>query len=382
MEQNTTQNMPIEQGWTQKMYKWYSDTIEKENGENCFDESYRQWAHAHGFYAESACSYNLTPQSIGEYLSDHDYLKVWPLNGWTRIWINDKLTLKYMLANTMFDKLMPEYYYYSTPQGLRPLVDNPYKSQGSDEDCFLRLLKEKGDFACKPCNGTTAIGFVRLSFKDGEFFFNHDKVSSEEIVAFIHTHPNYVFTEYLKPSKDFSRFSEQIHTLRIVTLNVEGQARIVGGYLRLPCHTNGEANYTVIDGSDTESFNLFVNVDFNTGRFEGAKKTFANRVEACSSHPDTGALIEGTIPSFDALREIVLSVANRFNTLEWLGFDIGITDKGPKCMEINSHPGIKYMQIFTPLLQDELLKSYFSQKLSEIEHLSKDELERRFRIPR
>lgn len=230
-----------------------------------------------------------------------------------------------MLANTEFDKLMPEYYYYSTPRGLRSLVDNPYKEASNDN--FIRLLIEKEDFASKPCNGTTAIGFVRLSYKGGEFSLNHQTVSKEEILQFVHTHPNYVFTEYIKPSPDFARYSKLIHTLRLVTLNENGVSRIIGGYLRLPCSNNGEANYKVLDGTDTGKFNVFVEVNFETGEYGNAKKTFINRVEPCAVHPDTGEQIKGRINNFEELKHTILSIADRFNTLEWLGFDIGVTDR-------------------------------------------------------
>lgn len=368
------------EGWTDKMYKWYCDTIEKEKTETCFDKDYLKWAHAHGFYAENACSYSLNEQNSSDYLSDFDYLKVWPLNGWTRIWVNDKMTLKYMLANTEFDKLMPKYYYYSTPKGLRSLVDNPF--QDSSEEHFIEVLKRVGEFACKPCNGTTAIGFVKLTYKDGAFYINSERVESADVIKFVNEHPNYVFTEYLRPSKDFVCYSDLIHTLRLVTLNEGSQARIIGGYLRLPCNNTGEANYSVLDGSDTEKYNLFVNIDINTGEYGNAVKTFANRIEPCIKHPDSGVEIKGIIKDYSKLKETVLSVANRFNTLEWLGFDIGVTDNGFKCMEINTHPGIKYMQIFKPLLSDDVLKDYFSRRLWEINQLSETEKKNRAKILR
>lgn len=362
------------------MFKWYSATIKKENEEKCFDRAYLEWAHANSFYAESACSYNLTLENISDYLSDYDYLKVWPLNGWTRIWVNDKLTLKYMLANTEYDKLMPKYYYYSMPQGLRSLVGNPYKD--ATDESFIRLLSEIGDFACKPCNGTTAIGFVRLSYCDGVFSLNHQTVTEEDVLEFVHTHPNYVFTEYIRPSSDFEHYSPLIHPLRLVTLNENGTSRIIGGYLRLPCENTGEANYTVLDGTDTGKFNIFAGVNFDSGEYGNAQKTFINRIEPCAIHPDTGVEITGRIDNYEELKRTVLSIANRFNTLEWLGFDIGVTDKGFKCMEINSHPGIKYMQIFKPLLSDGSLRDYLFRKLREIGQLTELEMKARYSIPR
>ena len=49
-----------------------------------------------------------------------------------------------------------------------------------------------------------------------------------------------------------------------------------------------------------------------------------------------------------------------------MGFDIGITEDGFKLMEINSHPGHVLPQIFHPLLENDVVKAYFKDKLSKI----------------
>lgn len=37
-----------------------------------------------------------------------------------------------MLAGTEYDALMPEYYFYSSSDGLRSLLDNPFKDEVAD----------------------------------------------------------------------------------------------------------------------------------------------------------------------------------------------------------------------------------------------------------
>lgn len=62
-----------------------------------------------------------------------------------------------------------------------------------------------------------------------------------------------------------------------------------------------------------------------------------------------------------------------------MGFDIGVTDKGFKCMEINSHPGIDYVQMYRPLFADLFTEKYFKSKIDKINSLSDvDKLKRRF----
>ena len=358
----------LKDGFSKKFADYYLNGVTNDNKGGCFDSAYVDWAHSHGFLAESACSYGLDNSNVNEYLSDYDYYKIWPLNGWTRIWVNDKLTLKMMLAGTEFGDIMPKYYYYSTPSGLRSLIDNPYQDGKVEE--FLHILSKVKEFACKPCNGTTAIGFVKMSYENGVYFINEKEVSKKEVVEFVASHPNYIYTEYIHPSEQFSLYSDQIHTLRIVTLNDKGNnPKIIGGYLRLPNKNNGEANYTVLDGTDINKYNLFVEMNVINGKFGNAKKTFVNRVESITQHPDTNEVISGVIPNYDNLKQMILGIAQRFNTLEWLGFDIGVTNNGFKCMEINTHPGIKYMQIFRSLYTDEITRDYFLRKVNEIDLL-------------
>ena len=89
-----------------------------------------------------------------------------------------------------------------------------------------------------------------------------------------------------------------------------------------------------MDGTNTNKFNLFVELNAEKGEYGNAKKTFINRIESVERHPDTNEIIEGAIPNYDNLKQTILGIAQRFNTLDWLGFDIGVTNNGFKCMEI------------------------------------------------
>ena len=123
-------------------------------------------------------------------------------------------------------------------------------------------------------------------------------------------------------------------------------------------------------------------VDFTTGAFGKAKKVYCNRCDEILVHPDSGITLDGYIEKIEELRETVIGISRRFSTLEWMGFDIGITDMGFKCMEINSHPGIKYMQIFEPLLNNKRVKKYIENKLQMISDYDSEQLLTRNNIPR
>ncbi len=369
----------VKDGMTYRFAEFFTDGQESEEKSLSLNQEYVRWAHSKGFDAASAYAYGLNESNIGLYLSEAEYYKIWPINCWAKIWVDDKLTLKYMLSNTKFNDFMPCYYYYSTKNGLRFLMDNPYEDNSIEG--FVKLLCEKKEIACKPCNGAMSGGFMKLEYEGGKFYINSNEVSKDEIQHFVQSTPNYVYTEYIHPSSQFQKYSDQIHTIRMVVLNENGKnPQIVGGYLRLPNKSTGAANYKVLNGDDTESYNLLVDVDFETGHFGNAKKVYVNYVENVKNHPDSGEEIDGYIENYQELKTTILNIAQRFNTLEWLGFDIGVTNKGFKCMEINTHPGIKYMQLFKPMKSDELLKSYFEKKLKEIDNLNSEERKKRMEL--
>lgn len=370
-------------GFSRKFASYYLNLAMKEYDNPAYNREYVQWAHENGFLAESAAAYGLSDDDKQEYLSDYDFYKIWPINSWNRIWINDKLTLKYLLANTEFSDIMPKYYYYTSSKGLKKLLDAPNPNRNPSIEEFKNVLASVGEFACKPCNGTTSLGFFRMSYDGKTFFVNDEELKENEFEVFLQKHSNYVFTEYLRPSKQFEVYSPHIHTLRVVTVNIGGNNPvIIGGYLRIPNKESGEANYIIIGKENLEKFNVVVNVNYDSGEFGPAKLTYANRTVIVDSHPDNGISLHGVIDNYSELKETIIGIARRFSTVELMGFDIGITNNGIKCMEINSHPGIKYMQIFTPLLRNEYTKEYFTNKIIEIDKLSTEEKKRRNGIER
>lgn len=371
-------NEMLKDGYTRKFGNKYLRTIDAELSNPAYDKEYVKWSHEHGFFAECAYAYRLNENNYKNYLSDYDYYLIWPLNNWQKIWINDKLTLKYMLADTEFGSLMPDYYYYNANGVMTALLDNPYKQKEYTFEDFLSLLKNIGDIACKPCNGTTSLGFFRLSYKNGCFFMDDKEIIPEKLKKWVIDQKNYIFTEYIKPSSQFAVYSPLIHTLRIVVLNEHGyDPKIIGGYLRIPNALSGSANYVVLTGKNVEKYNIFLGLDTETGAYGPGKLTYVNRIVDVDIHPDLGMPLRGIIENYDELKRLVLGVASRFNTVSYLGFDIGVTDKGFKCMEINSHPGIKYLQIFNPLMTDIRTKDFYRKKIEEIYSLDAEDKKKR-----
>lgn len=372
MYRDKTEDELMEDGFSIKMAHYYSDCMRRERASGIWDQSYIDWAHSRGFLAESASAYHLTDRNRGEYLSDYDYYKIWPLNSWERIWINDKLTLKYMLSGTMLDRYMPEYYYYcDAEKGLIPLVDTP--SDGRDVmSSFCELLKKKGDFACKPNNGQGADGFCRLSYRSGEYRINNESVNRKRIEEFVNTHNNYIYTEYLLPEMKLSWISPLIHTLRMVVVSDSKRgSQILGGYLRFAKDSGDVVNHT--SKLSAREFDYDTEVDWETGFFHSGRAVYGNRTEDMPIHPASGKMAEGYLDHWDQVLWVVREFSEKYKLCEYLGFDLCISTKGLKIMEINSHSGIKHMQIIRPLLKDGFSKKYFEEKIAKVRGMNEEE---------
>ena len=350
----------VNDGFNRSLAKAFFSRYCNEMNSDCYETSYRDWAHDAGFLVEDACAYGLSVQNINSYISSYDYCRSFPFNGWSRIWIDDKLTLKLCLGDRL-SHFMPEYYYYSTPNGLRSLCDNPLKGR-QGPDGLLDLLREKGELACKPNNGSLSAGFMKLEHVGGIYYMNGKESSTEEVVAFALSNPNLLFTEYLHPCEEWEKVHDLVPTLRLIVVNTEGNnPRIVCGYIRFGTSGCGSANYT----SDDDSFNYFVNVDVDSGFYLDGRKVFHNRVEKSPRHPDSGILVEGKVPSWEKVVSMVEDTARRLFNVEYMGYDITISEGDePKIMEINSHPQIKIPQMYGSLLKKKWVRDYFNLKLN------------------
>ena len=369
-------------GFTRRRAQEYLDILSWEARSGLFDPDYLEWSHAHGFCAESACAYGLTEENMGSYLSDYDYWRLWPLNGWQRIWINDKLTLNALVEGSDLARYVPTYFYYSKPEGgLLPLAGSGY-APGTEG--LLDCLRSEGSFACKPCNGSTSAGFHHLECRAGAFIVDGEEVTSAGIEEFVAGHPNYVFTEFIRPEASLAAINPLIHTLRALVINPTGTSPTPTiAYLRFGMgdgSTGTGANYVAPTTADICSYN--VEIDLATGRYGNGKLVYANRVEDAPCHPASGVPAEGVIPQWGEVLEMMRRLSLKVGACEYLGFDACVTDKGPKIMEINSHTGVKYLQLFHPIWEDETLAAYYRGKLAAIDALDDGARARRNAIPR
>ena len=70
-----------------------------ENLKGKYSRNVRKIAKRHGFLPSTVLALGITEDNYQDYLCDDDYFKLTPLNGIYHPWVNNKITLKYLLGD-------------------------------------------------------------------------------------------------------------------------------------------------------------------------------------------------------------------------------------------------------------------------------------------
>lgn len=354
-------------------YKWAKMFVKKfSDDEKAFkltDEEIA-WAMKRGFYPGRIKLYGLNEENYKNYLPDYHYFMMHPLNHHFKIWINDKLTLKYTLNTPSVSCVMPEYYLYVENDGTYTYLFDTPDNIPKDKDFIYNLLREKGCLAIKPNSGTSGgLGFIKLELVDGQLIENNKKITMERFQEIINNMPNYIVTQYAKQHDDLAKiWPESECTLRVIMFKKPKSNPYA------PTEWGNSVSYarfgTSLSGgaSNLSSGGIGVGFDFETGEYKDFairyKKFCADGNTILSMHPDTKVEWKNNkLPNWSFVKNMLQEVCSHISSLSYLGFDIIITKDGLKFCEINTHPASDYEQIMCgPILAKEDAKAFFESK--------------------
>ena len=335
------------------IYKWWYVTVKADffsrNGISLKDKI---WAYKKGFLSYRIPQYGITKENYKTFISDYDYRYLRHINNKYRVWLEDKITVKYICDK--YSQFFPKYYYHiSVRNGEKrviPLMDLPDYCT-NDLSSVFELVKNVGALACKPQRGSQGQGFYKLSHHDGKYYLNHEEATKEQILEILNNpESQYLITEYIQQHSVINKiYPGAVNTLRIITFMKDGKTPEIGNaYMRFGSQKTGAVDNMGAGG-------MFVQVDMETGRFYNGKIITENSILPCSNHPDTGELIEGFLPNWDIVKQGIIDLNLEMPQLEYLGFDVAITEDGMKLPEINRAPGYPKIETFNRATIDYLL---------------------------
>lgn len=341
-------------GFVDYMYKnWLRGKKEDTKG-RLVSRKERRWAHKRGFYSYRIDQYGLTEDNYKDFLSDYDYKRLRPINNEYRKWLWDKLSLYYILKK--YDHYLPEYYFHITPKENRNLF---FKMGGCPQEIessakgLIDLVKVKGKVVLKPVIASHGEGFYKFAFKQNRFYINDEEVDQEQMERILtQINVDYLVTQYVDMHKELKRIYPHVAcTIRAMVINDRGyNPQIEDTYFRIGTRKTGQTD-------NLSSGGIFVHINEETGEFAGARVIENHKIKPCPYHPDTEEKIEGKIPFWQEICSGILQISRYISPLEYMGFDIIVTDSGFKILEINTHQDLHRYPEY-----NDRIKAYFKKK--------------------
>jgi hypothetical protein len=310
----------------------------------------------YGFLPSSWRLYRLRPERRGDYLTDYArYCRTPFINGDYRFCLDNKIVFSGLLQR------YPEHLpctFGMIDQG-RLLLTRDARG-GSAESSLEELVASRtGKVVLKPVAGATGCGvmFLERAPTESGFLLNAKPRTAAELRGEIKRLDGYIVDEFVRQHPSVGRLHPTTpNTVRLWTMRDpdSGEPFIAGAVLRI-----GSSRSSPID-SFTQG-GLCAAIDLASGRLGQA----ISRAEDGSpiehnAHPETGTPIAGEeIPGWRRLADKVLEICEALHFLNYIGWDIVVTEDGFRVIEGNSHPNMRMLQIQRPLLADPRIRRFY-----------------------
>jgi hypothetical protein len=210
----------------------------------------------------------------------------------------------------------------------------------------LEILVNLPDrFLVKPALGHSGQGIDAFTRSGTDFLsWNGRRFNPEELLAHVSglDHGNLVFQEWLQVHPSLKPIAAKaLVTIRTITYRENGSLRIIYAYLKQPDRDSITDNW----GSGGTGRGM-LELDVETGK----PVAFWSQREdgwgiTALTHMGHGTRIpveDVSVPDWQAVKALILKLAEAFPQLQCPGWDIGLTDRGPVAIEGNTHWGYPF----------------------------------------
>jgi hypothetical protein len=188
----------------------------------------------------------------------------------------------------------------------------------------------------KPTMGLGGQGIMVFNKKDRFVDKQGNELSADFVRQNLGKGEDYLLQEGLKQHDEINKiYANAVNTFRVKTKVVDGKAEVLLAMLRMGQGGNQ------LDNASLKG--LVCKVDVDTGNFDNLGYTGLGKT--MKAHPDSNFVFEGyTFPYWNVLKEFVLNATRKMETIGYIGWDIAYTVNGPVVIEMNSAPGLEYLQ--------------------------------------
>jgi hypothetical protein len=306
----------------------------------------------HGFAADRVLLYGRNSILTGDYLSDLErqfsrFINPKP----ARELLEDKLLFETVLGRIT---CVPENYLYCN-DGRLIVVSDEWKQMAACRDPAntYRLVMKRARGG-----GGASIQFLEM--RQGVIRLANKDMSLDSFLQFFTKRDENLLCKFIAQSQFLRElYPHTTNTLRIICMTQSGgEPFIARAVLRL-----GTQKSKGVDNFGQGG--LAANVNLTTGVLAEAVEHFASMARAPilhTVHPDTGTQIAGEyLPGWDRACHEMLRVMRAVPFVNYVGWDVIITDGGPVLLEGNNYTGIRLAQTHSGLLREESVRGFYQR---------------------
>jgi hypothetical protein len=286
-----------------------------------------------GYLADQYALYDFDHNDRKEYLSEFDWYKSRYINEPFDFMMNNKIVCSLVLS-----------------QYVRVAKTYAVKNKGSlfsedgayDNYCdLIELLKKEGKLVMKPFDRGKGIGVYLLQYEDGRFYIGIDECKQEDVEALMKKRNQWMLVEFIQQHSFLSEiFDKTANTIRLITLRDPKTQKLK---IFFAVQRIGTSKTIPVDNGSEGA--LISKIDLETGTLSEAKTLHNHNVYEV--HPDTGAQIKGVrVPNWEQIKKDILSLANKVAFMNFVAWDILVTEEGMCIIEANTSSGVNIIQLW------------------------------------
>ena len=294
-----------------------------------------------GYLGDQYILYDFKHTDKNQYLSEFDWYRSRYINEPFDFAFNNKVVCAEMLKHHI---RFSQNYFIINKGVLHDFENGPLSF-----DAVFDKLAEEGKLVIKPFAMGKGNGVHLLGYEDGKYYMDMKEKSREELLAYLKKLDMYVFCEFIHqhPYSD-KLYDKTTNTIRFITMrDVEThEMKVFFAVQRI-----GRKETIPVDNGSKGG--LVANIDLETGMLSEAR--CLKELGTWEVHPDSGNPIKGVvIPDWDGIKKEILDVCKKIPYMDFMAWDLLITEEGPCVIEINTSSGINIIQLWGGQKQGEL----------------------------
>lgn len=298
-----------------------------------------------GYMVDQSAIYDFKHNDRHEYLSEFDWYRSRWINQPFDQMLNNKIICTEVLAQYTY---VPRIFLMKNKGRMVSLVKKEADGYRTNDDVW-DLLNTHTSLFMKPLAAGKGKGVRRLDLLGETSFVDGKAVTKAELYSFLDENDGWFLSEGIKqhPFLD-SLYEKTTNTIRFITLRDpdSGNFKVFFAVLRI-----GTKETIPVDNGSRGG--LVASIDLETGELSEARSLHSKAVH--EAHPDSHAQIKGRIiPDWQNVKTHMLDLARNFPFMNFIAWDILLTENGPCIIEANTSSGVNIIQLWGPQRNHEL----------------------------